>query len=787
MQTARSTEQHKNKFFKVKIKIATIKQDIEFIKKCKVYKVFPSFIKIKTSVINDRTNKVMQTAKIHWLKLELAHHYATLGFLELEAYNLHLTLTRAFNKFEWDIFYDHLCTVVEHKTKLKIETHKRKFDKLYVQNMNGAEQNKRNLSCIDNVVYNKSSTTFTPDELCLLNKGLKFAIPPVKPPIEDLVTAIQCGTTYTNVPAKQELLLHSTCVLREAKSKQQLNNEALHLHKIIKNIKSKNITVSKADKGNSIVILDYSEYLRRMELMLSEGDYTELNFNPLNKMRNSVHESLNKYCNIIGKSTVWKLKNSNPQVPRLYGLPKIHKPGDSMRPIVSNINAPTQKISKWLIEQFSLLEPPPSLSVKNSIDFVNKVKDLRITRNEMMVSFDVKSLFPSIPINKALDLLKKWLVSRNIIASKCDMYIDFAKLCMDQNIFQFNEKFYRQNDGTAMGNSLSGFLAEIFMSNFEMDLKNHPLFPRVWYRYVDDIFAVCSCRKIDATLNLVNNCYNSIQFTRELESNNQLPFLDIMISRLDNSLDFKIYRKDTFCERLITADSFHHHRHKMAGFHSMVHRLLSIPMSTVNYETELNYIYHLAQINGYYRTEIDSILRKHLAKKHRSEMSSFFELRESESIRRIGIPYYPIITNKLAPIFRKHDFEFAPKSLTTLKSLLGSTKDKIPFLKKSGIYEISCQSGCDALYYGKTIRNIETRFSEHMYQFKNKNIDKSSVAKHLIESQHKIDISNIRLVQEVNNNNQIEIIEAIHIRKNKHKNLMNADMGNIQSPLINIF
>ena len=51
-----------------------------------------------------------------------------------------------------------------------------------------------------------------------------------------------------------------------------------------------------------------------------------------------------------------------------------------------------------------------------------------------------------------------------------------------------------------MGNSLSGFLAEIFMSFFEIELKDHPLFPRIWYRYVDDVFAICSCRKIDATL-----------------------------------------------------------------------------------------------------------------------------------------------------------------------------------------------------------------------------------------------------------------------------------------------
>ena len=47
-------------------------------------------------------------------------------------------------------------------------------------------------------------------------------------------------------------------------------------------------------------------------------------------------------------------------------------------------------------------------------------------------------------------------------------------------------------------------------------------------------------------------------------------------------------------------------------------------------------------------------------------------------------------------------------------------------LKKSGIYEVSCQNGCDAVYYGKTLRNVEKRFKDHIHQFNNGNQEKSS-------------------------------------------------------------
>ena len=112
-----------------------------------------------------------------------------------------------------------------------------------------------------------------------------------------------------------------------------------------------------------------------------------------------------------------------------------------MRLIVFNINSPTQKIAKWLIPQYNLLETLSRMSVKSSIDFVHKVKDLRKTRNETMLSSDVKSLFSTIPVSQALVFPKKWLLSSNNDEQKCNMNINLAKIC--QNIFQLNGKFNR--------------------------------------------------------------------------------------------------------------------------------------------------------------------------------------------------------------------------------------------------------------------------------------------------------------------------------------------------------
>jgi hypothetical protein len=55
------------------------------------------------------------------------------------------------------------------------------------------------------------------------------------------------------------------------------------------------------------------------------------------------------------------------------------------------------------------MHPPEGLYVKNTFEFVDKIKDAHIMPYDMFVSFDVEALFPSIPVDEALELLKKWL------------------------------------------------------------------------------------------------------------------------------------------------------------------------------------------------------------------------------------------------------------------------------------------------------------------------------------------------------------------------------------------
>ncbi|KAJ8962746.1 hypothetical protein NQ318_001144, partial [Aromia moschata] len=88
----------------------------------------------------------------------------------------------------------------------------------------------------------------------------------------------------------------------------------------------------------------------------------------------------------------------------------------------------------------------------------------------------------------------------------------------------YNGEYFQQHEGTAMGNSLSPFIANLFMSKFETEVKyKFEYFPRVWFMYVDDIFAVFDTTTIslDNFVAKLNNRLPTIKFTNEVEHNEQ--------------------------------------------------------------------------------------------------------------------------------------------------------------------------------------------------------------------------------------------------------------------------
>lgn len=232
---------------------------------------------------------------------------------------------------------------------------------------------------------------------------------------------------------------------------------------------------SKADKGNSLVIMDKSEYSERVNRLITEGPYVEIHC-PLEGWKRTTSAMLNKYKSLLSKKVKYDLLVHNPCIPKLYALYKGHKPesdtSPKVRPISANTNAPNEKVAKWLLKQFKNIPAPFSYSVKNAVEFAKKLAAVEIADDEIMISFDVVSLYPSVPVKEAEKLLEQWLTENNVDDELKEMYMELLKLNTRNCFFQFEGRFYDQTEGLAMGNSLAPFIAsDIFLGHLEKKIS----------------------------------------------------------------------------------------------------------------------------------------------------------------------------------------------------------------------------------------------------------------------------------------------------------------------------
>ena len=163
-----------------------------------------------------------------------------------------------------------------------------------------------------------------------------------------------------------------------------------------------------------------------------------------------------------------------------------------------------------------------------------------------------------------------------------------------------------------MGSPLAPLVSEIFMNLFENNIFNSDynltLYIEYWYKYVDDILCLWSgsLTQLNDFLAILNSQFPSIKFTIEVGGTN-INFLDLSIYISEGKHHFNIYRKPTHTDITIQGDSYCPLAHKHAAYHTMIHRLISVPLSPEDFQREVDIIKYLAQVN-HVDINIDSIL-----------------------------------------------------------------------------------------------------------------------------------------------------------------------------------
>ena len=85
-----------------------------------------------------------------------------------------------------------------------------------------------------------------------------------------------------------------------------------------------------------------------------------------------------------------------------------------------------------------------------------------------------------------------------------------------------------------MGSSLGPILANILMTHFELKALSvyKGQLPSIYRQYIDDTFLIFDKQtNMELFFKYMNQQHNNIKFTKEIESNSTLPFLDILITK----------------------------------------------------------------------------------------------------------------------------------------------------------------------------------------------------------------------------------------------------------------
>ena len=81
---------------------------------------------------------------------------------------------------------------------------------------------------------------------------------------------------------------------------------------------------------------------------------------------------------LIPKALVNSLKPTASNIPKFYGLPKIHKPDVPLPSIVSSIGSPTYKLAKYINTLITPLVGLTPSYVKDSKHFADDIKTVQI-------------------------------------------------------------------------------------------------------------------------------------------------------------------------------------------------------------------------------------------------------------------------------------------------------------------------------------------------------------------------------------------------------------------------
>ena len=449
-----------------------------------------------------------------------------------------------------------------------------------------------------------------------------------------------------------------------------------------------------------------------------------------------------------------KLLSSHSSLAEMYFLPKIHKETFKVRPIVSYINYPTFWLSKYIAEPLKAALNP-NYSLKNSFELVNTLQQLKIAQDDCLFSFDIESMYTSIPTNIAIQAIKrKWKSIKEHTKISQDLFLEIVQLCIRGTYFVCTVdpcSFYEQCEGRSIGSILAPIV-----SNYVLDMilndtfSNNPdLKPTFIKYYVDDIFLISNTNISSRLLEKLNEFHPKIKFTSEKKSNFSLEFLDILILRNPEfaTHSTKWHRKYYQSSRILNFHSEHHYNIKYSILFNTFFRALKLTSPQHRVEI-IKLLKSLSGINNYPKHMTLKILKNATNKLYNSNLTEA----QNDQTKYISLPYFQDFPTGLNQSLNKLHVKPVFKYNHQIKSLFSKLKaKKDPMMQTNLVYKIDCLMCTSNSYIGSTSQLLKNRIYHHKNDLKLGNA-KTGLQQHSMQLEHRFDFDNAKILATSNDN-----------------------------------
>jgi hypothetical protein len=386
------------------------------------------------------------------------------------------------------------------------------------------------------------------------------------------------------------------------------------------------VIIKPADKGGATVVMNKLSYLREAYRQLNDTHYYcrldrpiyKENITNINNILTAVYSK-----GLINRKQFNYLQARESDRPRtFYLLPKVHKsrakwPQEDMpegRPIVSDVGSESYRVSEFINSIIRPLSMTHEAYIKDSYDFVSKVRDRQIPSNALLCTCDVTALYTNMSFERTLRVTRECLEksSPNKILNKYLM--ELLEITLQKNDFEFNGEYFLQICGTAMGKSYAPALADLYMLEFDHAACHGDFSALIdlYFRFLDDVFFIFlgDVTELKNLENYLNSLIPGIKITLNHSPDN-INFLDTTVYKhaIENNnpvLHTRIYFKDTDTHQLLHKESYHP-KHTFKGIiKSQLLRFKRLSSTFTDYDNTCKILFNSLEKRNYSK----SLLRK---------------------------------------------------------------------------------------------------------------------------------------------------------------------------------